>query len=77
MSSDRDRDASGRARQARPRDKLGRPLPYGSAGVEPVSEDPLPPSETARLANRICEAVDAVGQNVEHRFSHAIQREYP
>ena len=46
MSSDRDRDAQGRARQARPRDELGRPLPYGSAGVEPVSEDPLPPSET-------------------------------
>ena len=46
MISDRDRDAQGRARQTRPRDKLGRPLPYGSAGVEPVSEDPLPPSET-------------------------------
>ena len=53
MSSDRDRDASGRARQARPRDKLGRPLPYGSAGVEPVSEDPLPPSETIRYAHEL------------------------
>ncbi|MFF2650224.1 DUF309 domain-containing protein [Streptomyces sp. NPDC058045] len=30
----RDRDAEGRARNARPRDGLGRPLPYGSAGVE-------------------------------------------
>ena len=41
----RDRDSEGRARQARPRDALGRPLPYGAAGVEPVSEDPLPPEE--------------------------------
>ncbi|MEU7487848.1 DUF309 domain-containing protein [Streptomyces sp. NPDC042319] len=29
----RDRDAEGRARNARPRDGLGRPLPYGSPGV--------------------------------------------
>ena len=36
---DRDRDAAGRARQARPRDRLGRPLPYGSEGVEPVSQE--------------------------------------
>jgi Uncharacterized conserved protein len=30
----RDRDAEGRARNARPRDGLGRPLPYGTEGVE-------------------------------------------
>ncbi|MGI8679503.1 MAG: DUF309 domain-containing protein [Jatrophihabitans sp.] len=30
---DRDRDTSGRARNARPRDGLGRPLPYGARGV--------------------------------------------
>ncbi|SDP36060.1 hypothetical protein SAMN04515671_3879 [Nakamurella panacisegetis] len=29
----RDRDQAGTARNARPRDKLGRPLPYGTAGV--------------------------------------------
>ncbi|OEJ41982.1 hypothetical protein AR457_05575 [Streptomyces agglomeratus] len=29
----RDRDAEGRARNARPRDGLGRPLPYGAEGV--------------------------------------------
>ncbi|MEV0073274.1 MULTISPECIES: DUF309 domain-containing protein [unclassified Amycolatopsis] len=29
----RDRDESGRARNARPRDGLGRPLPYGADGV--------------------------------------------
>ena len=45
-NQDRDRDEAGRARQARPRDELGRPLPYGETGVEPVSEDPLPPLET-------------------------------
>jgi hypothetical protein len=50
MTVPRDRDAEGRARQARPRDALGRPLPYGTPGVEPVSEDPLPPDETLRVA---------------------------
>jgi hypothetical protein len=46
----RDRDQEGRARQARPRDALGRPLPYGATGVEPVPEDPLPPLETVARA---------------------------
>jgi predicted metal-dependent hydrolase len=46
----RDRDEEGRPRQARPRDELGRPLPYGTEGVEAVSEDPLPPVETVRFA---------------------------
>ena len=49
----RDRDAGGRARQARPRDALGRPLPYGSQGVEPVSEEPLPPDETLEAARTL------------------------
>jgi hypothetical protein len=51
--TDRDRDAAGRPRQERPRDALGRPLPYGSAGVEPVSEEPLPPLETLDLARSL------------------------
>jgi uncharacterized protein len=50
---DRDRDPHGRARQARPRDGLGRPLPYGSVGVEPVSEQPLPPFETITAAHEL------------------------
>ncbi|WP_372344487.1 DUF309 domain-containing protein [Streptomyces sp. KL116D] len=33
-SGDRDRDDEGRARNARPRDGLGRPLPYGTPGVD-------------------------------------------
>lgn len=35
----RDRDPAGRPRNARPRDALGRPLPPGEQGVEPVRED--------------------------------------
>lgn len=50
---DRDRDAAGRARQARPRDALGRPLPYGADGVEPVPEVPLPPDEALRAAREL------------------------
>jgi predicted Zn-dependent protease len=54
--TDRDRDTRGRARQARPRDALGRPLPYGAEGVEPVSEEPLPPDETLSIARELLEA---------------------
>jgi hypothetical protein len=50
VAVNRDRDPEGRPRQARPRDELGRPLPYGAQGVEPVSEDPLPPRETVEKA---------------------------
>ena len=35
---DRDRDTTGRARNARPRDALGRPLPRGAAGEERAPE---------------------------------------
>ena len=38
MDVDRDRDAAGRARNARPRDALGRPLPYGVDGEERAPE---------------------------------------
>lgn len=52
--SDRDRDEQGRARNARPRDSLGRPLPPGQPGVEPLPED-LDPSTGAvvELAGRL------------------------
>jgi hypothetical protein len=50
---DRDRDSEGRAKQARPRDRLGRPLPYGSVGVEPVTEEPLPPLATISYAHEL------------------------
>jgi uncharacterized protein len=38
VDADRDRDQSGRARNARPRDALGRPLPHGAEGVERAPE---------------------------------------
>ena len=53
VSFSRDRDAAGRPRQERPRDGLGRPLPYGATGVEPVSEEALPPSEALDLARTL------------------------
>lgn len=53
MSEERGRDAEGRPRQQRPRDALGRPLPFGSPGVEPVSEEPLPPLEALALARTL------------------------
>jgi hypothetical protein len=53
VSDDRDRNAQGRAEQARPRDALGRPLPYGEPGVEPIDETPLPPAETLAFARQL------------------------
>lgn len=48
---ERDRDEDGRARNSRPRDALGRPLPPGSDGVERIPDDlDLPPAETLTYA---------------------------
>lgn len=52
--ADRDRDAEGRARNARPRDASGRPLPYESEGVEGVPDDvTLSPEETLDKAQSL------------------------
>lgn len=58
MTPPRDRDPRGRARNARPRDGLGRPLPRGSAaGVERVPEDlVLPPDDSLTEAQRLLDA---------------------
>jgi hypothetical protein len=56
VTTPRDRDATGRPRQTRPRDALGRPLPYGSPGVEPVPEQPLPPDGTLAAARALVAA---------------------
>lgn len=59
MSADdvrRDRDDSGRPRQARPRDALGRPLPYGVMGVDPVPEQALSPAQTIEAARELVRA---------------------
>jgi hypothetical protein len=57
MDTDRDRDPQGRARNARPRDALGRPLPYGAAGVERAPEGVVrPPTESLAEAQRLLDA---------------------
>ncbi|MFD8692450.1 DUF309 domain-containing protein [Streptomyces sp. NPDC059651] len=53
----RDRDAEGRAHNARPRDGLGRPLPYGTPGVERQPEGVVrTPADTVREAQRLLDA---------------------
>ncbi|MGW6742669.1 DUF309 domain-containing protein [Streptomyces sp. NPDC055025] len=53
----RDRDSEGRARNARPRDGLGRPLPYGTEGVERQPEGVVrTPEETVREAQLLLDA---------------------
>ncbi|MFE4453989.1 DUF309 domain-containing protein [Streptomyces sp. NPDC056796] len=55
--SRRDRDEEGRARNARPRDGLGRPLPYGTPGVERQPEGVVrSPAGTVREAQRLLDA---------------------
>ena len=51
----RDRDPAGRARNARPRDELGRPLPRTSGSdVPPVPDDlAIAPAEAAALGGRL------------------------
>jgi hypothetical protein len=57
VTTPRDRDAAGRARNSRPRDELGRPLPRGTAGVDPVPDDlALPPAESLAEAQRLLDA---------------------
>ncbi|WP_067531861.1 DUF309 domain-containing protein [Nocardia crassostreae] len=51
---ERDRDETGRARNARPRDRFGRPLPFGSTGVPRIPDDlDLPPEQTLEYAQRL------------------------
>lgn len=54
---DRDRDDTGRARNTRPRDELGRPLPRDAVGVEGIPEGlTLPPAESLAEAQRLLDA---------------------
>jgi hypothetical protein len=53
----RDRDARGRARNSRPRDATGRPLPRGAAGVEQLPDElDLGPAESVDEAQRLLDA---------------------
>ena len=53
----RDRDPGGRARNARPRDELGRPLPRAAPGPQDVPRIPddlvVTPAEAAELGGRL------------------------
>jgi uncharacterized protein len=52
--ADRDRDSAGRARNARPRDALGRPLARDTDGAAPIPEDQdFPPDRALALAQRL------------------------
>ncbi|MBO2455534.1 DUF309 domain-containing protein [Actinomadura barringtoniae] len=56
-TSRRDRDETGRARNARPRDAYGRPLPRGSVGEPTMPDDlDLPPAEALIEAQRLLDA---------------------
>lgn len=53
----RDRDPAGRARNARPRDAYGRPLPHGAQGEERVPDDyAAAPEEALAEAQRLLDA---------------------
>ncbi len=53
----RDRDSDGRARNARPRDGLGRPLPYGAPGEPRAPEGVVRSAEqTLALAQHLLDA---------------------
>ena len=52
----RDRDEAGRPRSARPRDRLGRPLPRTPGAEPPVDEPALPPAEALTRADELLHA---------------------
>lgn len=53
MAVDRDRDASGRPRNARLRDGLGRPLPRGVPGYAPTEDEAALPPTVALLRAQV------------------------
>ena len=57
MGDMRDRDETGRARNARPRDAYGRPLPHDARGEERVPDDyTAAPAEALTEAQRLLDA---------------------
>jgi hypothetical protein len=74
----RDRDAGGRARNARPRDELGRPLARGATGVPRAPDDlALPPAEALIEAQRLLDAGQAFQAHevLEGAWKLAVQAE--
>lgn len=78
-AGDRDRNTEGRAEQARPRDRLGRPLPYGSTGVPPIDETPRPPQETLAYARSLLDdgRPFAAHEALEVRWKSCPEQERP
>jgi hypothetical protein len=79
-SPPRDRDESGRPRNTRPRDALGRPLPYGSEGVSRVPDDlHLSPTETLSYAQRLLDSGHAFSAHdvLEAAWKNGPDRERP
>jgi uncharacterized protein len=71
----RARDEDGRPRNDRPRDRLGRPLPPGSAGVEPVPDElDLGPDDALDYAQRLLDEGRAFGA---HEVLEAVWKAAP
>jgi hypothetical protein len=71
----RSRDDAGRPRNARPRDRLGQPLPPGSPGVEPVPDDlDLPVEQALDYAQRLLDEGRAFGA---HEVLEAVWKSSP
>lgn len=71
----RSRDDAGRPRNDRPRDHLGRPLPPGSVGVEPVPDElDLPVDEAIDYAQRLLDEDRAFGA---HEVLEAVWKAAP
>lgn len=64
----------GERRMTRPRDELGRPLAHDAVGVEPVSEEPLPPLEALAFAQ---ELIDAGRAFSAHEVLEAVWKSCP
>lgn len=71
----RDRDDSGRARNDRPRDALGRPLPRGATGVPRVPDDAVFGAEEAMALAR--ELMDAGRYFHAHEVFEAVWKTCP
>jgi uncharacterized protein len=68
----RDRDPTGRARNARVRDELGRPLSRTESGQGPVDEPPLPP---AAALSRAQELLDSGRPFAAHEVFEAVWKD--
>ena len=72
---ERDRDPTGRARNARPRDVTGRPLPHGASGVEQLPDE-LSPEPAAGVAE--AQRLIAIGRPFSaHEVLEAVWKSAP